>query len=189
MLARRAIPAAPRVQRVAAAFVERQLIEHIGRHDHRDRNLLITLGDEKRHRAGEFVGKRAQGGQAQLAHVVVERSPEHSERGSRAVATVLSLRDEPELGQRGEQPIRDRAMYTDVVGHLLRGQPRSGGSDQLQRGQTPGQGLRAGRTVRRGTSARLCPMSGSALRRHDAPSLTDALNESDALTIVHVDVR
>ena len=37
----------PAVEGIAAALVEGQLVEHVGRHDHRDRDLLITLGDEQ----------------------------------------------------------------------------------------------------------------------------------------------
>ena len=70
----------PALQRVATAFVERQLIEDVGRHDHRDGNLLVALGDEQRHRRAELVGEPAQGGQAQLTNVVVERRAQDRER-------------------------------------------------------------------------------------------------------------
>ena len=53
-------------------------------------------------------------------------------------------------------------MHPDVVGDLLRGQAGGGGGDQLQRGKTPRQGLRARRTV-----AGLLGM---------APSLTDGIS-------------
>jgi hypothetical protein len=34
------------LQRISAALVKGQLLEDVGRHDHRDRHLLITLGDK-----------------------------------------------------------------------------------------------------------------------------------------------
>ena len=54
------------VQRVAAALVERQLVEDDRRHDDRDRHLLIALGDEQRHRACR-VRRRACAGSARSA--------------------------------------------------------------------------------------------------------------------------
>jgi hypothetical protein len=112
------------VERIAAALVERQLIEDQRRHDDRDRHLLITLGDEQRHRGAEVVGQGAQRWHAQRPQVVVERRAEHRERGGRPVAAVLALHHVPVLRQRGEQPVRDGAVHADVVGDLLCGHAR-----------------------------------------------------------------
>jgi len=85
------------------------------------------------------------------------------------VSAVLSLGDHPELRQRAEQPVRDRPVNAYVVGYLLDRQPGWGRGDQLQRRQTPCQGLRAGAPF--GAAVPLASLTAAI-----APlSLTDAL--------------
>ena len=84
-------------------------------------------------------------------------------------APVLPLGHQPELGQRREQAICDGPMHPDLVGELLHCESGRGSRHHLQRGQSPGQGLRA-----------------SPRTRH---SLDRPPCESEALYITHINVR